>query len=190
VPSQTNQSMLSANPTSLSFGNVQVGDSSAQSGTLRNTGFSRATISGVTVAGLGYSVSGVVEGQMITPGQSALITITFAPTRTGSAVGSLSIASDASNSPTVISLLGGSHLVDLSWNPSATLALAGYNVYRGAEENGAYPLTLYFSLAQGTTFEDTAVTAGQKYSYVVKAVGSDGTESAPSNPAFATIPFP
>ena len=50
---------LSANPTSITFTNVQVGTNSTQTETITNTGGNGATITAVTPSGTGFSVSGI-----------------------------------------------------------------------------------------------------------------------------------
>ena len=97
---------LSASPTSLAFGNVQVSSSSAKSETLTNTGGTTVTISQANVTGAGYSVSGLTLPATLAPSQSVAFTVTFAPTAAGSANGTLSIVSDASGSPLNIGLSG------------------------------------------------------------------------------------
>ncbi len=42
----------------------------------------------------------------------------------------------------------------------------------------------------GTSFSDSAVTAGQTYSYYAKSVDSSGNLSVESNIATATVPTP
>ena len=97
---------LNASPTSLSFGNVNTGSSSTLSVTLTNSGDSSVTISGVTVSGAGFSDSGVSGGTVISAGQTATLNVSFAPSAAGSVSGSVSVASNATNSPAVISLTG------------------------------------------------------------------------------------
>lgn len=180
--------LLNVSPTSLDLGNVQVGSTGTQTATLTNSGTGSVTISQMTVSGTGYSATGVSAGQVLTAGESVPITVTFTPTTTGSATGSVTITSNASNSPAVISLTGGSHLVDLSWTAS-TSTVAGYNIYRGTGNGGPYT-KLNPSLVSGVTYTDTSVVAGQLYYYVVTAVDSSGNESVYSNQASATVPTP
>jgi hypothetical protein len=181
--------LLSVSPTSLDLGNVQVGSTGTQTATLTNSGTGSVTISQMTVSGTGYSAAGVTAGQVLTAGASVTITVTFTPTTTGSATGSVTITSNASNSPTVITLSGGSHLVDLSWTAS-TSTVVGYNIYRGTVNGGPYTTKLNASPVSGVTYTDTSVVAGQTYYYVVTAVDSSGNESVYSNQAPATVPTP
>jgi fibronectin type 3 domain-containing protein len=127
---------------------------------------------------------------ILTPGQSAPLTVTFAPTSAGAVSGaSVTIASNATNSPAVISLSGaGTHSVMLSWGASTT-AGAGYNIYRGTASGaeGATPLNL--SALSATSFSDVNVTSGQSYYYVVQAVNANGT-SGNSNEVQVSVPTP
>ena len=97
---------LSANPTSLSFASIQVGSSEKLSETLTNTGGSSVTVSQDTVTGSGFSVSGFTPPLTLTAGQSDTFSVIFAPQSAGSATGSISIASNASDSTLVIPLSG------------------------------------------------------------------------------------
>ncbi len=82
------------------------------------------------------------------------------------------------------------HAAALSWTASTTPNVT-YNVYRATASTGPFTTPLNSSRISGTTFKDTSVSAGQTYYYVVTAVASDGTESAPSSPPVqATIPSP
>src|SRR5215472_1371174 len=78
---------LGASPTSLSFGNVNDGSSSSLSTSVTNNGNANITISSVTTSGAGFSASGVSSGMILTPGQAATLTVTFAPTSGGAVSG-------------------------------------------------------------------------------------------------------
>jgi len=182
--------LASANPTSLAFGNVLDDSSSSLTTTLTSNGNSNVTISGVTVTSAGFSATGISNGTVLTPGQTATLTVTFAPISGGAVSGaSVRIASNATNSPSVINLSGtGTHLVQLQWTASATSGVT-YNIYRGTSSGGESTTALNSSAISGTTYADTNVTAGQEYYYTVQALDSGGS-SAPSNEASAQIPTP
>lgn len=182
-----NLDQLTASTTSVTFGDVLVGSSASQDITLTNTGGSSVTISKVTISGTSFSASGVNAGQTLTSGQSATLTVAFAPPSTGSFTGSVAIASNATSSPT-ISLFGGSHSVSLSWSAS-TSTVVGYYVYRGTVSGGPYML-LNSSPVAATAYTDTALASGQTYYYVVTAVDSSGAQSGYSNEASAAVPVP
>jgi hypothetical protein len=96
---------LAANPSSVTFGSVQVGGNASVSITLTNSGTGSVSISGGTASGAGYTISGLVA-TTLTAAQSASFTARFAPTIAGSSGGSISILSDAPGSPLRISLTG------------------------------------------------------------------------------------
>lgn len=122
-------------------------------------------------------------------------TVTFTPQATGAASGTASFASNASNSPTVLSL-GGSgtpapvHSVQLSWTASTSSNISGYNMYRGPAATGPFN-QINSSLIAGTTYTDNSLVDGQTYYYEATAVDSNNQESAKSTPAAqAIIPPP
>jgi hypothetical protein len=76
--------------------------------------------------------------------------------------------------------------IDLSWTaPSGVVT--GYNVYRGTTPGGELSTPLNTTPLTGTTFQDTTVTPGSTYYYVVEAVNSAGS-SGPSAEGSATAP--
>src|SRR6266705_1413999 len=98
--------LLSANPTSLNFGNVNTSASSTLPVTLTNTGNYNVTISNISVSGAGFNASGVSAGLVVTHGQSATLNVVFAPAATGSVTGSVMVTSNGQNSPATASLSG------------------------------------------------------------------------------------
>jgi len=185
--------LLSANPTSLGFGNVAVGSSSTQTVMLTNSGSSSLPISQVHVSGAGFSASGLTLPLTLTAGQGTSLTTLFAPTTAGSVTGSVTVVSNATNSPATISLAGSgvqpiAHSATLSWTAS-TSVVAGYNVYRGTTFGGPYA-KLNTSLVSTVSYTDSTVQAGLTYFYVATAVDSIGDESIFSNEVLATIPTP
>jgi hypothetical protein len=119
---------LTAAPTSLAFGSVQVGNSTNLSETLTNTGGSTVTISAATVSGTGFSISGLTLPLNLSANQSVTFTATFTPTSAGAASGSISVVSTASNSPLAIPLSGtGTAAGTLAVSPT-TLAFGNVTV--------------------------------------------------------------
>jgi hypothetical protein len=98
--------LLSASPTSLNFGNVNTGANSTLPVTLTNSGNSNVTISTDSISGAGFNASGVSAGTLLTPGETATLNVIFAPAAAGSVTGSVTTASNATNTPTVTSLSG------------------------------------------------------------------------------------
>jgi hypothetical protein len=189
--------LLTTNAPSLNFGNVAVGKSSALSVILTNAGNSNVTVSKVSVSNARYSVSGVSAGLILSPGQSATLDATFSPLASGSLPGTVTVTSNATNSPATITLSGTgaaassqaiSHSVSLTWNPSPS-AVAGYEVYRSEVSGGPYT-KLDSSIVTADSYTDSSVQAGMTYYYVVTSVTSAGVQSADSAQTSATIPTP
>jgi len=181
--------LLSANPTNLSFNNVNDGSSSSLDVILTNSGNSNITITNATASGAGFSASGV-SGITLTPNQSANLNVTFAPTLAGAVSGSVAVTSNATNSPTITLSGAGvqqvSHSVDLSWTASVSTGVVGYNVYRGTVSGGPYEI-LNPAPAAVETYIDSTVQSGQEYFYVVRSVDGSGMESTNSTEVSATI---
>jgi hypothetical protein len=97
---------LTALPSSVSFGNVQVATSQSQSGTLTNSGGSNLTITQATVTGTGFTLSGLTVPLTVPAGQSTTFSVAFKPTAAGSASGMLTVSIDGSNSTLNIALSG------------------------------------------------------------------------------------
>lgn len=178
---------------SISFGGVPVGESLSERVAVLNTGTENVQLTSVKTSGLGFIVSGPQPPISLSPGDSSVFTIVFAPPIPGSDSGTVSFVSIASNSPNVIMVSGSgiaanSHSVDLIWNASVS-AVVGYYIYRGSQSRGPYHL-LNTTVEQGTAYSDRAVQPGATYYYVVTAVDSAGAESAYSDEASAVVPTP
>ena len=136
---------LTANPSGLSFGNLQVGNNQTLSETVTNVGGSSVTISQDTVTGTAFSVTGLNPPVILTSGQSITFSVSFTPSSAGSASGNLAVASNASNPTLKIPLSGtgtaagqlavtpaslafGNVVVATSANLPATLSATGASV--------------------------------------------------------------
>lgn len=183
-------SLLNANSSSLTFGKVALGGSSVLGITITNAGNSNVSISKVSSSGAGFTTRGVSTGMILAPGQDATLDVAFAPAAAGNLAGIVTIASNATNSPAIISLSGSgvkasSHSATLTWTASTT-AVAGYNVYRSTVSGGPYA-QLNSAIVLPTSYTDATVQPGDIYYYIVTAVAA-GAESADSNQASADIP--
>jgi hypothetical protein len=184
---------LAVAPSALNFGNVAVGSSANLSGTL-TAGASSITVSSAAWNGQGYSVSGITFPLTVAAGTGVPFTVTFTPQAAGSAPGSISFASNASNSPANETFSGNGtptagiqHTVDLAWLASSS-TVSGYNVYRGILSGGPY--AKLDSMQPATSYADSTVQSGATYYYVVTSVGTDSVESPYSNQVTATVPSP
>src|SRR5579872_3674810 len=192
VSSSTQSAMLTETPTSTSFGNVLVGSTSTLPVLIKNTGTASATLSAMTLTGTGFSVTGLSLPYTLPAGQSMSYSVTFAPKSAGSVTGSITITSNAADSPNVETLSGtgtNAHSVSLSWTASTSTNISGYNVYRSNTSGGPYT-KVNGSLITSTSYTDTTVQAGQTYYYVATAVNTSNVESSYSNQAQATVPSP
>jgi hypothetical protein len=183
--------LLNSSATSLGFANVNIGSSSILGVTFTNAGNSNVTVSNVSISGAGFSASGVSMGQILTPGQTAMLNVTFTPAAAASVTGSVTVASTATNSPATVSLSGTgvqpvSHSVTLNWVAS-TSVVAGYNGYRSTVSGGPYT-KLNSTLVTTTQDTDSTVQSGLTYFYVVTSVDSSNVESTFSNEVSATVP--
>jgi hypothetical protein len=97
---------LSANPASLSFGSMVAGTSVQKQVVLSNSGNAAVKVSSIAVSGGAYNISGVSAPLTINPSSSVTLTVTFAPTAAGTDSGSISIASNASDSSLAVGLSG------------------------------------------------------------------------------------
>jgi hypothetical protein len=151
-------SSLSASPTSLSFGNEAVGStSSAQTVTVSNSGTVAASVSSVSASGP-FSQTNTC-GSSIAAGGSCTVSVKFAPTASGAATGTLSLASSAPGSPLTVALsgTGTSSTTDLALNmpvtaSSYTQVYAPSNAVDGntstywEANNGVWPSTITVNL--------------------------------------------
>ena len=183
---------ISLGTTSLNFGNEIVGGTSALAVAVKNTGNSSVTVTQVNVSGTGYSASGGLAGATIAAGQTAGLNVVFAPRATGSVSGTVSIVSNASNTPSAIAVSGAgvsstAHSVNLNWAASSSSSVIGYYVYRSTTSGGGYT-RLTSSAVNALKYTDGAVSAGVTYYYVVTTVSSSGAQSGYSGQVIATIP--
>jgi len=183
---------LSLSSSGLNFGNEIVGATSALEVAVKNTGNSSVLISEMSINGTGFSATSNLGGVTLAAGQSANLLVDFAPRVAGSETGQIVLTSNATNSPSSISLTGAGvtstgHSVTLSWTQSSSTGVIGYNVYRSTSSGGAYS-RLNSSSTPLTKYTDESVAPGETYYYEVTALNSAGEESAHSGPITATIP--
>src|SRR4029077_8571942 len=84
---------LGANPPTLGFGSVTVGNKQSLSETVTNTGGTSVTISQVAISGSGFSFSGITAPVTLTAGPSATFSFRFYRWWPGRATGTLSVTS-------------------------------------------------------------------------------------------------
>jgi hypothetical protein len=82
---------------------------------------------------------------------------------------------------------GNPHTVALTWVPSVSANVVGYNVYRGSMSGGPYT-KVNAAVITAASYTDSTVPSGQTFYYVATAVDSSGDESIYSNEAQAVVP--
>ncbi len=102
----TGSATLTVNPTSLTFGAtpVNLNNEDPQTVTVTNTGTAAATVSSIAVTGDFTMVK--TCGTTIAAGANCTATVTFHPTASGTRTGTLTISSNATNSPSTVALSG------------------------------------------------------------------------------------
>lgn len=104
-PSAAAAPAVSLSPASLAFTSQEIGTTSAaQTVTLTNTGTGALTLSGVAASAPFVQTNGC--GASVAAGASCTIQVSFAPTATGAASGTLSLTDNASGSPQSVTLTG------------------------------------------------------------------------------------
>jgi hypothetical protein len=131
--------LVGVNPTSVSFGTVQVGSTQMHTDVITNSGGSSVSISNATLTGAGFSTSGLNVPLTLAAGQSLTFNIIFSPHATGSVSGNLALTATGSVSSVNISLsASGGAAGQLSITP-ATVSFG--NVTVGASQSQTGTLT-------------------------------------------------
>lgn len=130
------QAGFTISPASFNFGSIVDGQTKSQSFTVTNSGTASLTIAQLSVTGSGYSVSGLVTPATVAAGGSTTFTVLFAPTTAGSLAGSVSLASNAPNSPSAVALSGTGTAASVTLTPNpASLSITGVNVGSSRSQN-------------------------------------------------------
>ncbi len=173
------QGALSANPSSVNLGTVLIGKSASGAVTLTNTGTANVSISGATVSGAGFSMS-TLAAQTLIPGGTASFTVTFGPTTSGNASGSVSISSDAPGSPLVVGLSGSGTATqaELSISP-ASVGFNSVNVGSNATQ------TVTLTNEGNATLNITAATiSGSGYTMSLQPISINADSNTTFNVTF------
>lgn len=193
---------LSLSSAAVSFGNVSLQATSAQSVTLSNTGNEKVQVTGVSLKGAGFGVANLTPGLTLSPQQSVGFNVWFRPAAAGLVTGTLTISSPALANPVQLAISGTgvttsgggtpsttgstSRTVTLAWNAS-TSSVSGYRVYRAGTLGGPYT-RITSQTVTGLTYGDSSVSGGSTYYYVVTAINSQEIESGYSNEASVSVP--
>jgi hypothetical protein len=128
---------LSTSDSTLDFSSVAVGSSNTLSETLTNTGGASVTVTQANVSGTAFKVTGLSLPLTLNAGQSFTFGTVFAPTSGGSATGSISVISDASNPTLTISMAGVATVSGQLAVSPATLNFGSVTVGQGKSLSGS-----------------------------------------------------
>ena len=109
-------------PTSVAFGNQQVGTSSApQAVTLTDTGSAPLSLTGIAVTGANSGDFAQTNncGALVAPAASCTINVTFTPTASGARAATLTFSDNATGSLQTISLTGAGTAAAASFTPTS-----------------------------------------------------------------------
>jgi hypothetical protein len=190
---------LSVSPTTIAVGSVVDGTSGTASGSLTASSAS-VTVTAANTDNAAFTVSGLTLPVTIPAGQSVPFTVTFSPQTSGAATATLTFTSNAQPSTTTATLTGTgtaapTHSVNLSWDPSSSPNISGYNIYRAVYVNTTSSCGSFSKinplLNTGTLYTDSSVSDGTNYCYATTAMNSSDEESTYSNIASnVQIPAP
>jgi hypothetical protein len=94
--------VIAVNPTTLTFPNTLIGQTATLTFTIQNTGNSAMNVTGISYP---TGFSGVFTGSIL-PGQSQVVTVTFAPTVVGTFSGTILVNSNATSGSNTITVTG------------------------------------------------------------------------------------
>ncbi|MGE5053015.1 MAG: hypothetical protein ACM3WP_02535 [Acidobacteriota bacterium] len=185
-PSGSSGPQLSVTPATLGVGMVVTGSSATAPGMLTASGGS-VTLTGATSNSTTFTVGGLALPTTIAAGQSVPFSVTFSPQVAGTANAILTFTSNAQPSTITQALSGngtaaGTHSVNLSWNPSNSSGISGYNVYRSAYSGNCSSFNKINAIVNtGTLYTDSTVANGGSYCYAATTLDSSNQESGYSN---------
>ena len=195
------QPQISVVPGSVSFGTVTVGQTNSQTITLSNPGTANLTVTQSAGPGTGFGLTGLALPLTLAPGKSTAFTVSFTPTSGTNSSSSLTLISNAPNSPTTIPLSGTGLAPVLQLTPSTTSLSFGSQALNASTTqsvtltntgNAAVSISQVNVTGTGFTLSGSAplvtLSAGQAVSFSVTftptAAGSDaGSASVVSTAA-------
>jgi len=155
---------LISNPSSLSFGSVQLGQGKTLPAALTNSGGSTVTVSQANVSGAGFTVNGLSLPVALAPGQSTPFSVTFKPQSTSAVSGGLSFTSDAGNASLTIPLVANAAAIGVLSTSDSSLTFGGVQVNATGNQSetltnsGGATVTISQAKVSGTGFGITGLT--------------------------------
>jgi hypothetical protein len=197
---------LICNPRSLGFGKVVTGKSGNLPAAITNTGSSPVTLTQASVNNTAFTVDDLTLPLALAAGQSVNFSVTFAPTTTGKASGTVTFTSNATDATLILQVAGaGVNTWNLQANP-ASLAfgsvLVGGSSTQPMTVTNAGSTTESIGMGQvgGPGYSVSGVTlplileAGQSFTFSVtfapKAVGASLGSILATSPLNPTLTIP
>jgi len=208
----TGQTQIVVNPSPVPFGAVTVGSAAQQTVTLSNPGTTALSVSQVSLSGSSFSMVGTLSLPIsIAPNGVGTFKVQFAPTAAGAANGTIAITSNASSTPTMVTMTGtgattpGQPQISVTPNPVpfSNVAVGGSsNLVMKISNSGNAILTITALSASGAGYSANGFTlpisvgAGQSASFNAQfaptvAGAANGTiaitSNASSTPTMVTL---
>ena len=158
--------LLTPSATTVNFGSIATGGTTIQTVTVTNTGTAAVTIGHPTISGTGFAFVGGNPTGSLAVGQTSSVQVRFAPQTAGTLTGTVTIASNASNSPLTLSLTGTATQGVLSMSP-ASVSFGNVAVGQHGSQTvklantGTKPVSISVSNTTGTGFALSGLTTGQ-----------------------------
>jgi pectate lyase len=178
-PANSTPAVLNVTPTAVSVATV-VGNTGSQTVTATNPGTTNVLINQISVTGKGFTTTGLVFPATLAPGASKSFAVAFQATTPGTALGSLSIMTDASANPVVVQLSATASSAGSTPPPGSGVTSVSVNpATASTTPSGA----LSFAATIQGTATDTSVT----WAATSGTITSAGKFTAPSSAGTATI---
>ncbi|WP_017342043.1 malectin domain-containing carbohydrate-binding protein, partial [Halorubrum sp. T3] len=172
-------------PSQVDFGDVLVDDSETESVTLTNLGGdgdANITIDSVSASGDGAFSAGTASKTTLSPGESADVPVTFAPTAAQESSATLDIEHSGSNSPLSVDLSGeGASAADPSFQKST---LEGFSAGNPTAIDFGPGGRAYVSTQGGTVYALDVTRTGENSYEVVNEVQIDAIKDIPNHDDF------
>lgn len=172
---------ISVTPSAASFGNVTVNSDASQVIQISNPGTAALEITQAMITGTGFSMSGLTAPVMVAAGANVTFTIAFNPKAAGAGSGSVSLTSNASDSPTAIDLTGMGVAGSLKLTASAP-SLSFGNVLVGANTTQDVELT-------NSGNENVVITSASASGAGFSATGGSNVTLTPNQSVTVAVSF-
>jgi hypothetical protein len=156
---------LALSTTTLTFGNVNVGQTSTLPVTLSSTGTAPVTISGISIVGALFTASGVATPLTLNAGQTATLNIQFSAPHVSTFTGTLTITSNSSANPSAVVNMSGSGIAALSTLTCTNVSMSGAGTdacsvtLNGVAPSAGFPVNLSSNNAAATVPSTVTVPA-------------------------------